>query len=638
MNTKVINLDINDKLYDTITAKQGDLKSRFLKFILTDSYSGRGALDLEGINVRAYASRPDGKVSYLDLEINDAAKGECTLELTNQMLAIAGKVKMELLLYKGDAKYSSIPFVLNVVGSVNNDKAIESSNEFGALTRALDKVNSIDGKFDDLGSQLDNKATQIELEVERKRINSFTSLPQQGVTTVGDAELVDGRTGADGKTYANIGGAVRGQVGTIRDVLEVKNNPNLLNTDKCVLDKFPSNGKDLNDSINWDSATGFLTTNIIDTSTDKTLIYQGAGSYQCYCMEAGDNGVVIRGTAIANEIPFTVGNDCKKAVLKITYNATWKDNFMVSYNTLPNEFIPYGEIENRLDRIEKEIKANNSTIIVPNDKCYFEKKATLLLCFDGWKKATFDLFAPYLKEKGIPFTVFSGFDTINQPNYWTSNDVRQGMNTHGMTLGMYTRQPSVTYSYIKNWDEQFNQMKVAVDGCKNLGFNRPLIASYSGGQHTATTEEILKKVYGFRLARTTDEGEIIVNRNLFNVNCSSLGGENWVIWGKKLIDSIISNGYVKSLMTHNIISDIDTDSTYNVTFEQFKEVVDYITEKVNLGQLQCLSYEDFYKQIILPKTADIGTHALVNEVDGNQHEYLFSNNGWVELTDYAQYK
>lgn len=174
MNTKVINLDINDKLYDTITAKQGDLKSRFLKFILTDSYSGRGALDLEGINVRAYASRPDGKVSYLDLEINDAAKGECTLELTNQMLAIAGKVKMELLLYKGDAKYSSIPFVLNVIGSVNNDKAIESSNEFGALTRALDKVNSIDDKFDDLGSQLDTIISYEDAE------DSTIELPSDG--------------------------------------------------------------------------------------------------------------------------------------------------------------------------------------------------------------------------------------------------------------------------------------------------------------------------------------------------------------------------------------------------------------------------------------------------------------------------
>ena len=36
MNTKLIKLDINEELLETITAKQGDTKSRFILFNLYD--------------------------------------------------------------------------------------------------------------------------------------------------------------------------------------------------------------------------------------------------------------------------------------------------------------------------------------------------------------------------------------------------------------------------------------------------------------------------------------------------------------------------------------------------------------------------------------------------------------------------
>ena len=69
-----------------------------------------------------------------------------------------------------------------------------------------------------------SKATKQELEVERKRIDSFTSLPSG--STTGDAELIDGRIGADGVTYKNIGGAIRSQFNTILDI-----NRNLMDID-----------------------------------------------------------------------------------------------------------------------------------------------------------------------------------------------------------------------------------------------------------------------------------------------------------------------------------------------------------------------------------------------------------------------
>ncbi|MDD6081528.1 MAG: hypothetical protein PUB89_01630, partial [Oscillospiraceae bacterium] len=49
------------------------------------------------------------------------------------------------------------------------------------------------------------------------RMDEFTKL-KEGSTT-GDAELIDGRVSADGKTYNNIGGAIRGQVTDLKSDL-----------------------------------------------------------------------------------------------------------------------------------------------------------------------------------------------------------------------------------------------------------------------------------------------------------------------------------------------------------------------------------------------------------------------------------
>lgn len=62
------------------------------------------------------------------------------------------------------------------------------------------------------------------------RMDEFTKL-KEGSTT-GDAELADGRVGADGKTYDNIGGAIRGQVTDLKSDLSDITNCQLLNSIK----------------------------------------------------------------------------------------------------------------------------------------------------------------------------------------------------------------------------------------------------------------------------------------------------------------------------------------------------------------------------------------------------------------------
>lgn len=166
MNTKIIKLDINKKLYETISAKQGDTESRFLLFHIFDSSL---PFDLREKSVRVYGIKPDDTKVFNDLVINDAEKGYCTLELTNQILAIAGLVKLELVIYNGNKKLSSIPFVLNVIPSLNSDDAVVSTNEFTALMNGFaalseydiyksnaKQVPGIKEEVSNLSSQLDN--------------------------------------------------------------------------------------------------------------------------------------------------------------------------------------------------------------------------------------------------------------------------------------------------------------------------------------------------------------------------------------------------------------------------------------------------------------------------------------------------
>ena len=95
----------------------------------------------------------------------------------------------------------------------NLKKIILDENVQIKITNDIEKINlELDNKvnksyIETINSQLDNKANQIDLEVERKRINTFYKLTDG--STTGDAELIDGRIGADGVIHTNIGDNIR---------------------------------------------------------------------------------------------------------------------------------------------------------------------------------------------------------------------------------------------------------------------------------------------------------------------------------------------------------------------------------------------------------------------------------------------
>lgn len=81
------------------------------------------------------------------------------------------------------------------------------TSQISTLSSSLEEDKT---KIGEISSSLEQKAQQVDLIVERERINNLAKL-QQGSTT-GDAELVDGRVGADGRVYNNLGSAIREQI------------------------------------------------------------------------------------------------------------------------------------------------------------------------------------------------------------------------------------------------------------------------------------------------------------------------------------------------------------------------------------------------------------------------------------------
>lgn len=136
------------------TVKQNDSATRCLLLTLT---ADGVPLDLSQAQVFLYCKKPDGTVVFSAAEITNAAEGTVQVQLTTQMLAVPGELCMEIRIYAPEGRLlSTLPFFLMVMEALCTENAVESTNEFSALTQAITKV----GDFAAIAARADTAAQE----------------------------------------------------------------------------------------------------------------------------------------------------------------------------------------------------------------------------------------------------------------------------------------------------------------------------------------------------------------------------------------------------------------------------------------------------------------------------------------------
>lgn len=158
MITDIINFDITKPANFKIIAKQGDISSRFIEFHITN---GDTILDLANKEIKCNFRKKDKTIFVANLSIYSTTNGVCTLELPYIILEDSYIATCELVITQSGKVLSTLPFEIEIVSSLMRDSVIVSSDEFEALTEALNKIDSYRVEMDSFNSQLEQMSINV---------------------------------------------------------------------------------------------------------------------------------------------------------------------------------------------------------------------------------------------------------------------------------------------------------------------------------------------------------------------------------------------------------------------------------------------------------------------------------------------
>lgn len=125
--TQNITLDINERnTFKTVYAKQEDNNSRFLKITMTKN--GEQITPATGDSAAFRCLKPDGHSCFDSATINQ--DGTITVELTGQVLAVAGKIHCDVSIINNTRVLSTATFIIINEDIPLNAEQGRSSSEF----------------------------------------------------------------------------------------------------------------------------------------------------------------------------------------------------------------------------------------------------------------------------------------------------------------------------------------------------------------------------------------------------------------------------------------------------------------------------------------------------------------------------
>ena len=216
---------------------------------------------------------------------------------------------------------------------IANANNINDTTASATTTYSSNKIETIKGNISSQIKEIENnKAAKQELEVERERINALTTLTEG--STTGDAELIDGRIGANGIIYDNIGGAIRGQINSVNNKLQsftLSDSGNLI--DITLLEK----GKKLNDDGTIVDRADSSITPYIEIDRNNVYVYNFIADICFY----NDSKEYVSGYSFVNvneDAPATLNIPDTGNVKYVRFNV-WNDKAETSVFTLSQSYV-----------------------------------------------------------------------------------------------------------------------------------------------------------------------------------------------------------------------------------------------------------------------------------------------------------
>ena len=209
-------------------------------------------------------------------------------------------------------------------------------------------------------------AIEKELEIERKRIDSFTRL-QEGSTT-GDSELIDARIGADAFFYDNLGGAIRTQINDINKDKISKADlyiTNLLNPNTLMENTFseygvikPYDGWNITDYIEIDKNKKYSLFIFTDNGKDHYI--------NTYVEQFDRNLEYIPDSTIMNSKLSDYSFDAKTKYIRVSGPSEYigADGMIVltQHEKHINSYLPYGESLSVISDVISDVRDNTKEI------------------------------------------------------------------------------------------------------------------------------------------------------------------------------------------------------------------------------------------------------------------------------------
>ncbi|KAK9680664.1 hypothetical protein QE152_g38934 [Popillia japonica] len=131
---KTVPIQVTSKTLPVVIPVVQSDSGRSIEFVISDM-----TIPTEATAV-LYVLKKDLNKGLINCAINN---NTVTVNLTTDTLAVAGIVRCQIKVISGDDVVTTFEFALDVQGSIFDDSAAESGNEFSALIEALQKVNNL---------------------------------------------------------------------------------------------------------------------------------------------------------------------------------------------------------------------------------------------------------------------------------------------------------------------------------------------------------------------------------------------------------------------------------------------------------------------------------------------------------------